>query len=120
MPYFVILPIFGGLLCAEGLALAACAAIPRLRLALPYAWRVVVGSSAGFCGANLLCVIFGVLPVLCAGVLRIDKDQPGAQVVAGFVLLGLFVGPLVASPLGFLAGAWLGLRRARRARPARP
>jgi hypothetical protein len=118
MPYFVILPIFAGLLCAEGLVLAACAAIPRLRAALPYAWRVLIGSGAGFCCANAASLLFGLVPVACAAALGIGADDPAAQVVAAFALLGLFFGPLIASPLGFLCGAWLGLRRARRARPA--
>ncbi len=120
MPYFVILPVFAALLGAEGLVLCACAAVPRLRAAVPVAWRVLVGSAAGFCGANLLSLALGVVPVLCAGALGIEADDPGAQLVAAFALLGLFVGPLLVSPLGFLAGAYLGFRRARRARPARP
>jgi len=120
MPYFVILTVFGALLCAEGLVLAVCAAIPRLRAALPCGWRVLVGSGAGFCCANAVSVAIGVVPVLLAMMLGIDADHPGAQIVAAFALVGLFVGPLVASPVGFLGGAWLGFRRARRARPATP
>ena len=120
MPYFVILPIFAGLLLFEGLVLLVCALVPRLRAALPYGWRVLVGSGAGFCCANLASLAFGVLPVLVASALGLDADSPGIQVVAAFTLLGLFVGPLVVSPLGFLGGAWLGLRRARRALHATP
>lgn len=120
MPYFVILPIFAGLLFAEGLALGVCALVPRLRAVLPYAWRVLFGSCAGFVCANAASLLFGLVPVACAAALGIDADDPAAQVVAAFALLGLFVGPLIASPLGFLGGAWLGLRRARRALHATP
>ncbi len=116
MPYFVILPIFAGLLGAEGLALLVCAAIPRLRAALPTGWRVLAGSCAGFCCANAVSVLLALVPVALAAAFGIEADDRGAQVVAAFVLLGLFVGPLIASPLGFLFGAWLGLRRAQRAR----
>ena len=120
MPYFVILPVFAGLFFAEGLALAVCATFPRLRAALPYGWRVLVGSCAGFVCANAASLLFGLVPVACAAALGIGADDPGAQVVAAFVLLGLFFGPLVVSPLGFVWGAWVGLRRARRAHLATP
>lgn len=112
MPYFVILPVFAVAVCAEGLGLVLCAANPAWRRAVPYGWRMLVGSLLGFLSANLASLLFGVLPVLCATALHIGKDDPGAQVVAAFALLGLFLGPLIASPLGFLGGAWVGLRRA--------
>lgn len=114
MPYFVILPIFAVAVCAEGICLLLCAAIPALRRAVPYGWRMLVGSFLGFLTANAASLLVGILPVLCAALIGIDKDDPGAQVVAAFALLGLFFGPLIVSPLGFLGGAWVGLRRARR------
>ncbi len=114
MPYFVILPIFAVAVCAEGIGLLLCAAIPALRRGLPYGWRMLVGSLLGFLTANLASLLVGVVPVLCAGAMGIGKDDPGARVVVGFTLLGLFFGPLIVSPLGFLGGAWVGLRRARR------
>jgi hypothetical protein len=118
MPYFVILPVFVVALCAEGLALALCAAVPALRRGVPYGWRVLVGSFVGFVTANLASLLVGVVPVLVATALGIGRDHPLAQVVAGFSLLGLFLGPLVVSPLGFLGGAWAGWRRAQRAQTA--
>lgn len=118
MPYQVILPVFALLLCVEGLAVLCCAAVPSLRKALPYGWRMLVGSGAGFVAGNLASILLGVVPVLCAAAMEIDRDHPDAQVVAAFALLGLFVGPLVVSPLGFLGGAWLGLKRARRVHQA--
>src|SRR5262245_23693249 len=120
MPYFVILPLFAGVFFAEGLVLAVCAAIPRLRVALPYGWRMLVGSCAGFVCANAASILFGLVPIVCARALGIGADAPAAQIVAGFALLGFFLGPLIASPLGFLWGAWLGLRRARRAVATQP
>jgi hypothetical protein len=118
MPYFVILPVFVLATCAEGLGLALCAAIPALRRVVPYGWRMVVGSVLGFVTANLASLAVGVVPVLCATALGIDRDHPGAPVVAAFALLGLFLGPLIVSPLGFLGGAWVGWRRARRVQHA--
>lgn len=118
MPYFVILPIFAGVLSSGLVLLAVCATVPSLRGAVPYGWRMLLGSSVGFVAANLASLLLGVVPVLAAAALRIDKDSPVARVVAGFALLGLFIGPLVVSPLGFLGGAWVGLRRAWRARHA--
>lgn len=114
MPYFVILPVFVLAMLLESLGLALCALVPRLRRALPYGWRVLVGSAVGFLTANAASLLFGVVPVLCATALGIDRDHPAAGIVAGFTILGLFLGPLVVSPLGFLGGAWVGWRRARR------
>jgi len=114
MPYFVILPIFAMALCAESIGLLLCAAVPALRRGLPYGWHMLVGSLVGFVTANAASLLVGVVPVLIAAMLGIHKDDPGAQVAAGFALLGLFFGPLIVSPLGFLGGAWVGLRRARR------
>src|SRR5262245_45022310 len=114
MPYLVILPVFAAALCAEGLGLALCAAIPALRGGVPYGRRVLVGSLVGFVTANLASLLVGVVPVLIAMALGIGKDDPGAQVVAAFTVLGLFLGPLIVSPLGFLGGAWAGWRRAKR------
>ena len=85
---------------------------------MPYGWRMLLGSSLGFVAANLASLLVGVVPVLAAAALRIDKNSPGARIVAGFALVGLFIGPLIVSPLGFLGGAWLGLKRAWRARQA--
>lgn len=111
MPYFIVLGAFGFALLAESLALSVCAAVPALRRLLPSGLRVLVGSALGFVAANLVSLLIGVVPVLVAVVLRVDEDSPGAQVVGAFALLGLFIGPLIASPIGFLGGAWLALRR---------
>jgi hypothetical protein len=79
---------------------------------------MLVGSTLGFLTANLASILVGVVPVLVAMALGIGKDDPGAQIVAGFTVLGLFLGPLVVSPLGFLGGAWVGWRRGRRVQHA--
>lgn len=114
MPYHVILPVFALALGVEALVLVCSAAVPALRRALPYLWRMAVGSVTGFVLANLGSLLFGALPAALAFALRIDRDSDAADVVAGFALLGLFIGPLIVSPLGFLGGAIVGLRRARR------
>src|SRR5262245_35124533 len=118
MPYYLILSVFGAALFSELCVLCVCAAIPALRRAVPYGWRVALGSFLGFVGANLVSLLVGLVPVLVASGLRIDRDAPGARIVAGFVLAGLFIGPLIVSPLGFLTGAWLGWKRARRVQHA--
>jgi len=114
MPYHVILPLFALALGAEVLVLACSAVVPNLRRALPYLWRMAVGSVTGFVLANVGSLLFGALPAALAFALRIDRDSNAADVVAGIALLGLFIGPLIVSPLGFLGGAIVGLRRARR------
>jgi len=114
MPYHVILPVFALALGVEAVLLAGSAAIPALRRALPYLWRMAIGSVTGFVLANLGSLLFGALPAALAFALRVDRDSAAADVVAAFALLGLFVGPLIVSPLGFLGGAIVGLRRARR------
>lgn len=115
MPHFLVLALFGILLLVEAAALCLCAALPALRRWLPYGWRVLVGSGLGFLVANVGAILLGIVPVLLASALGVDKDGTGGHVVGLFALLGLFLGPLIASPLGFLAGAWIGLRRALRA-----
>jgi hypothetical protein len=118
MPYFVILTYFAIAILAWGSVIGLCAAVPNLRAAVPYCWRMLVGSSVGFVLANLASLAFGLVPVLIALLLHIDRDHPAAQLVSLFVLLGLFIGPLVVSPLGFIGGALVGLRRAWRMRHA--
>lgn len=114
MPYHVILPVFALALGVEAAVLVCSAAVPALRRALPYLWRMAVGSVTGFVLANVGSLLFGALPAAIAFALRVDRDSDAADVVAGFALLGLFIGPLIVSPLGFLGGAIVGLRRARR------
>lgn len=119
MPYFLILPVFALAMCAEGLGVLLCAAVPSIRpAALPYGRSLLLGSSLGFLMANLASVLLAIVPVLIGMLLGVGTEGHGAQIVATFVLLGLFVGPLVASPLGFLGGAILGLRRTWRRRHA--
>jgi MFS family permease len=115
MPYFVILTYFALAVMAWGSVIALCASVPNWRAAVPYGWRMLVGSSVGFVLANLASVVIGVAPVLLALLIGIDRDDPRAQIVSAFALFGLFIGPLLASPIGFVGGAWLGFRRASRA-----
>ena len=119
MPYHVILPLFGAALTAGFVLVGVCAIVPSLRGLVPYGWRMLLGAGLGFVAANLASLLLGVVPALCAMALRVDKAGRAAEIASAFALLGLFVGPLVVSPLGFLGGAWLGLRRAWRARHPR-
>ena len=113
MPYFVILTYFVIAVLAWGSVLGLCAAVPQWRGALHYGWRMLVGSALGFLVANLASIVVGGVPILLAAVFGIQPADPAAQVVAAFALLGFFFGPLVASPLGFVGGALVGLRFAR-------
>lgn len=115
MPYFWILPFFAAAMLGGVCLLGVCRLVPALQRAQPYVRRMLIGSSLGFVLANLASLLFGVVPVLIASALGVSQDSPGAQVAAAFALLGLFIGPLIASPLGVLGGAWIGLERAWRA-----
>jgi len=119
MPHFVILTYFVIAVLAWGSVLGLCAAVPQWRRAFFYGWRMLVGSAVGFVLANLASIVVGGVPVLLGAALGVGPDDPAAQVVAGFALLGFFIGPLIASPLGFLAGALFSLRRTLQAQQAR-
>ena len=120
MPYLALLSIFALLVGVEGAVVLVCALVPSLRSALPYGWRMLVGSSVGFVVGYLASMLLGGVAVVCAAALDIDRDHPAAQIVVAVVLIGFVIGPLVASPLGFLGGAWFGLQSARRSTaPAR-
>lgn len=118
MPYFVILTYFAVALAAWGAALALLASMPNFRGVVRTGWRMLLGSLVGFVVANLCSLLVGVVPALIAMALHVDRDSPSAPLVAAFALAGLFFGPLVASPLGFVGGAVIGLRRALRAKHA--
>lgn len=114
MPYHLILPLFALAVGLETLVLGVLALVPALRRAVPTCWRVLVGSVTGFVVANLGSLLFGALPAVIALALRVDKDSDAADIVAAFAILGLFIGPLVVSPLGFVGGAIVALRRAKK------
>ncbi|HEX6884133.1 MAG TPA: hypothetical protein VF530_12205 [Planctomycetota bacterium] len=112
MPYFVVLTYLVIALLAWGSVIALCASVPRWRGALHYAWRMLAGSLAGLVLANLASIAVGGIPILIGLAAGVEPADPAAQVVAAFALFGFFLGPLLASPLGFLGGALLGLHRA--------
>jgi hypothetical protein len=112
LPYFLILLCFVVALLAWGSVLALCLAVPGWRGAVHYVWRMLVGSTLGFLAANLASILVGGVPVLIGVALEVRPEDFAAQIVAAFALLGFFIGPLVVSPLGFVGGALLGLRRA--------
>jgi hypothetical protein len=116
MPYFVVLTYLVVTLLAWASVIVLCASVPRWRGALPYAWRMLAGSLAGFVLANLASVALGGIPILLGLAAGVERGDPTAQVVTAFALLGFFLGPLLASPLGFLGGALVGLRQAWAAR----
>jgi len=113
MPYTWILPSFGLALLAGLGFYALCALVPALRSARTAVGRALLGAGAGFLLANLASAVLGLVPAAIGHALDVAPESAESRIVAGFVLAGLFIGPLIVSPLGALAGAWIGLRRAR-------
>ena len=115
MPYFFVILVF--LIAAIGLSAASilAAVVPRLRPGFPFLWRVLLWSTAGFILANI--PVFGLyfVPLL----LERTGMTPSSGSSGSFLKLalagGLLFGPLVASGLGFLGGAAIGVWLARRA-----
>ena len=119
MAYFFILPVFFLAVFAQLLALLATVLVTELRSTRVYLWRILTWSSAGFFVANILVMMLAAIPflVLWAGQSSEDAELTGAQkalALSGAAIL--FLGPIIASPLGFGAGACWGIVRAGRAK----
>ncbi len=95
-------------------ATIVCGIVPRLRWALPFAWRVLVWSGTGCILANVPVFALYAVP------LALDRSgltpEPGnARGALGVVLgVGLLLGPIVASAAVFFGGALFGVWRASR------
>src|SRR5262245_17993318 len=84
-----------------------CAVIPAFRRAYPYAWRMTVWSVIGCVVANIpILALYPVPPMLAPA-----ATNPGALTRVGLaaLFLTLFLGPVVASVIGYGGGVFLGI-----------
>ncbi len=115
MAYFFILPAFVIWLVVAAIGLVIVRTSSRLSRAYPYAWRVVLWSTAGFSVANVFLVVAvaGIANMLGPGSPERTFANDALQLIVG---LGAIVGPIPASLAGWLGGAAVGALLARRAR----
>jgi MFS family permease len=114
MTYFFVLPVFVLAMLALAVAAILCATVPKLRWALPFAWRVLVWSGVGCVLANL--------PVFALHAVPFALERSGLTPAQGTTknllgvafAAGLLFGPIVASAAGFFGGALFGGWRASR------
>ena len=114
MAYFFILPAFVVWLIVAAIGLAIVRTNNRFSGVYPYAWRVVLWSTAGFIVANalLIIVVAGAANVLGPGLPERTLTRDALQLIMG---LGAILGPIPASLVGWLGGAALGAVLAGRA-----
>lgn len=117
MPYFLVLPVVGAVVLLLGGFAVACRLTPSLRPLFPFAWRILLWSTAGVVAANGAVFLLYLVPAFLPEELAADQGVGGMLKI--FIAAGLLVGPLVASALGFMAGSTLGAFLALRSlRPA--
>jgi hypothetical protein len=102
--YFLILPLFVLTLVAMTCATLAARFIEPLKALYPFAWRILLWSSIGFLVANSLMIGLFFLPGAAGWQ---GANQPIDLVKYGFLAI-LFLGPVIASLVGFIGGALLG------------
>ena len=76
---------------------------------------MLLWSSAGFLIANVLVTLPCFLVLAFGDRLGVHDDDPIHETIGIVAGIGILVGPIVASILGFGAGVWVGLWRAARA-----
>ncbi len=113
MPYFFVLPVVGAVVLLLGAFTLACRATPSLRPLFPFAWRILLWSTAGVVAANAAVFLLYLVPAFAPEELAADQGARGLLRI--FLAAGLLVGPLVATALGFMAGSTLGAVLALRA-----
>ncbi len=113
MPYFFILPVVAGIVLLLGGFAIACRLAPSLRPLYPFAWRILVWSTAGVVAANAAVLLLFLVPAVAPEDLAADRGA-GAPLKI-FLAAGLLVGPLVATALGFMVGSTVGVYLALRA-----
>lgn len=108
MPYFFILPAFLAYAIAMGFVVVLTYAYRPIAILRPYAVSVLIWSSLGFVAATIIYALVAV------GSLRVmDAALAGRPSVVGGIAMGgiIFVMPFVASGLGLIGGAAIGLWR---------
>ncbi len=113
MPYFFVLPIVGLVVLLLGGFAIACRATPSLRPLFPFAWRILVWSTAGVVVANAAVFLLYLVPAFAPEELAAAQGAGGLLKI--FLAAGLLVGPLVATALGFMVGSTVGVYLALRA-----
>ncbi len=102
MTYFLVLPAWLLAVLAMGAVTVAVRVVPRLSPAYRYAWRVLLWSSIGFVVAN------GAMVGLYLLVARADTSGAAGDAAKVGIAAALFLGPVVASAVGFVGGAAAG------------
>src|SRR5947209_8475684 len=96
---------------ALSVATIVCATVPKLRWALPFAWRVLVWSGAGCVLANLPVFALYAVPLALERSGLTPAPGTTSNVLGVALAAGLLLGPIVASAAGFLGGALFGVER---------
>jgi len=115
VPYFIVAAGFILAVALLGTITLLCAIVPGLRSGLAYAWRVWLWSSLGCVVANVPVFALYFVP----GALERTGTTPapgfGRSVLSIVLAGGLLLGPIIASGVGFVGGAAVGLFLAARA-----
>ena len=116
MLYFFIIPLFLIVVFLLTVATVLTRFVEPFKPAFPFVWRSFLWSSVGFIVSNSLVLAAFLLPAL------LDKNQGQMSGPAkfGFVAF-LFIGPVIASAVGFIGGLalgiWFAIRFKHRSRP---
>ncbi len=114
MPYFFVLPMFVLTMLALSVATVLCATVPKLRWALPFAWRVLVWSGMGCIFANVPVFALYALPLALDRTGLTPESEYAMNALRIVLVAGLLLGPIVASAVGFFGGTLFGVWRAYR------
>ena len=97
-----------------------CAIVPGLRSGFAYAWRVWLWSSLGCVVANVPVFALYFVPAALERTGTTPAPGFGRSVLSVVLAGGLLLGPIIASGVGFVGGAAVGLFLAARATRLRP
>jgi hypothetical protein len=92
-----------------------CTIVPGLRPGLPFAWRVWLWSSVGCVVANAPVFALYFVPEALERTGTTPAPGVGRSVLTVVLAGGLLLGPIIASAVGFVGGAAVGLVLAARA-----
>jgi len=106
MAYFIIIPIFVLWLVVAGAAIVGTRKIPSLNFAYPYVIRACTWATIGFLVANVALVLS--LASSAQLLSELPNQFSGRSVLEMIWGLAAILGPVPASAIGWLAGAFLG------------
>jgi len=105
MPYFIIIPAFAAWLVLSVITVLVCRFWAPAKVLFPYVWRICLWSDLGFLVAN--AIFWG---LILMGLHFLREIQSGAHEAVSLITAGtLFIGPFIASALGWLAGFLAGI-----------